>query len=283
MRSPRGGCLGRQSLRALLASHRFALTAGVIVVALGLAGGGPDKSPHACNGGVGAGDLHYSFMGDLPLEECQAKCEELDCPCFDFAGASVQARKGEHCRVCNKGSVVVPLRHSNWGYKAVIHTESAWGMSFLTVVVGSAMLYFGVGYVYNSRTGGTTGAHALPHARYWVELHGLVFDGVAYARNGGRRTARSGYRPVERVMPRSDSTTEKSSRKSKGGPSKQKSGSGRSKREKRSSKEHSVDQTTAPAVALVAGDDASPVTSPVGTVPVGTASAGGGRWVHIPN
>ena len=241
------------------------------------AGGGPDKTSTACNGGVGGGDLHYAFMGDISLEECQAKCEELDCPCFDFAGATAQARKGEHCRVCDKGSMVVPLRHSNWGYKAVIHTESAWGVAFLTVVVGSAALYFGAGYVYNSRTGGAAGVHALPHARYWVELHGLVSDGVAYTRNGGRRTTRSGYRPVERVLRKPDRSTQKSSHKSEKSPSKEKSGSARSK-QKRSSKEHSVDQSTASVV--LAGDDAPSVAS-VGTV--GTASAGGGRWVHVPN
>ena len=217
-------------------------------------------------------------MGDVTLEMCQAKCEELDCPCFDFAGANAKAnvRQGEHCRVCRKGSIVVPLRHSAWGYKAVIRTESDWGMPFLTVFVGSAALYFGGGFVYNSRTGGTTGVHALPHARYWTELHGLVSDGVAYARSGGHRTMRSGYRPVERVKPKLDRSTEKG-RKSKESPSTDKSGSGRRK-EKRSSKEHSVDQTQGPVA--VAVDDASPAAS---TGTVGTASAGGGRWVHVPN
>ena len=144
----------------------------------------------------------------------------------------------------------------------------------MIVVVGSAALYFGAGGVYNSRTQGTTGVHALPHARYWVELLGLVSDGMAYARNGGRRTTRSEYRPVERVRPKPDRSRQRSSRKSKANPSKDKPGATRSK-ERRSSKEHGVDQTAA-----LAGDDASPVAS-VGTT--GTASAGGGRWVHIPN
>ena len=172
------------------------------------------------------------------------------------------------------------MRHSNWGYKAVVRTESAWGTAFLAVVVGSAALYFGAGYVYNSQTGGTTGVRALPHARYWAELYGLVSDGVAYARNGGRRSTRSGYRPVERVRAKStDSSTEKSSKKPKKSPSKENLGSGRSKK-KRSSKEHGADQATAP-VAPVAGDAASPPVASVGTV--GTASAGGGRWVHVPN
>ena len=232
------------------------------------AGGGPDKSPAACNAGVGAGDLHYSFMGDLPLEQCQAKCEELNCPCFDYAGPNAKAtvRTGEHCRVCASGKLAVPLRHSGWGYQAVLRTDSDWGSTFLTVVVGLAALYFGAGYVYNSRTGGTTGIHALPHARYWVELHGLFSDGVAYARNGGH----SGYRSVEGARPKPDLSAEKS-KKSKESPTQEKTSKGSGKRkEKRSSKEQSgtADTSTPAATAAPAA--------------AGTVAAGGGRWVHVP-
>ena len=39
----------------------------------------------------------YAFRGDLDLPGCKAKCEELQCGCFDFTDSGKQ-RTNEKCR-----------------------------------------------------------------------------------------------------------------------------------------------------------------------------------------
>lgn len=218
-------------------------------------------------------------MGDLSLEACQAKCEELSCSCFDFAGASANkaVRKGEHCRICKQGALFLPLQSSTWGYEAVVSTPNNWGATFLLLVAGLSCTYFGGGYVHNSRTRGATGMHALPHARHWVELHGLVSDGVAFAKHGGRARP-GGYRPVERVATSKPGREKETSRAGGGSPAK--AGKASQKKEKKAKKSTAADSGSAPTPAAAA---AQPVTSAPAPAPaVGTASGGGGRWVHVP-
>jgi hypothetical protein len=219
-------------------------------------------------------------MGDLSLEACQAKCEELSCSCFDFAGASANkaVRKGEHCRICKQGALFLPLQSSTWGYEAVVSTPNNWGATFLLLVAGLSCTYFGGGYVHNSRTRGATGMHALPHARHWVELHGLVSDGVAFAKHGGRARPGGYYRPVERVATSKPGREKETSRAGGGSPAK--AGKASQKKEKKAKKSTAADSGSAPTPPAAA---AQPVTSAPAPAPaVGTASGGGGRWVHVP-
>ena len=174
------------------------------------------------------------------------------------------------------------------------HDEGA-GFGALFVIVfgiGSAF-YVGGGLAYGKRTGrGGVGARAHPHYRRWEAIAGLVSDGAAFAKT--RRRGGGGYAPVpsgagggERGQgsPPQQRAEKKERRESKGKEKTEKAekpGSGRSeKKEKISSQDKDKDSkgSSSPGAAP------APASAPAVAAPaaVGTASAGGGRWVHLPN
>ena len=87
-------------------------------------------------------------------------------------------RVGEHCRICPPGSTWLPLQTSAWGYETHSPIPSVWGGSFLLVIAVVCGGYFGGGYAINVRKRGKTGMQALPHHQVWVEVAGLVKDGL---------------------------------------------------------------------------------------------------------
>lgn len=159
------------------------------------------SGPGGCNVGSGAGDLRYDYMGDVSLAECELKCKAITCPCFDYSPAGTPAREGEHCRVCKHGSTHLPLRVSHWGYQVYVPrpARTSWLSLLVIAAAGGAVVYLGAGWVLNTHRAGKRlrGVEALPHARHWIELHGLVCDGIQYCRSmgkgGGRR---AGYAVV---------------------------------------------------------------------------------------
>eukprot|EP01051_Picozoa_sp_SAG22_P023383 SAG22_NODE_6009_length_916_cov_1.659731_1_plen_182_part_00 len=71
------------------------------------------------------GIIHYAYMGDDDFEECERKCIEMECKCFDHADVdptnpnNKKVREGQHCRICPPSMNFMPLQQSNWGYEAL--------------------------------------------------------------------------------------------------------------------------------------------------------------------
>jgi hypothetical protein len=75
------------------------------------------------------------------------------------------------------------------------------GLLFSAVVLGSAVLYLAVGIALRHRRTGAKGLQALPHREQWLQLHGLVMDGVQFTRataagRSGRGGGGGGYAKV---------------------------------------------------------------------------------------
>ena len=164
------------------------------------------------------------------------------------------------------------------------HEEAAGaGMPFVLVLVLAGGAYVGGGVALGRRAGGkAAGLKAHPHWPRWVELGGLVSDGVAFSRAGGKRGSRSsaaGYAPVPSAeAPRGSSGKDKKKEKRTSSGS----GGGKEKeKEKKSSKQKrgSSSSQSAPAAPV----DAPPAPATAAAAPAsGTAAGGGGRWVHLP-
>jgi hypothetical protein len=156
--------------------------------------------------------------------------------------------------------------------------QSNWGSSFLLLCALGSAVYVGGGSAYGARAGGG-GALALqshPHYRRWGELRGLCEDGLRFVRAGGSRPPRAprqggGYVAAP-AAGGSDDAEPRGDRKDKRNKEKRTSSSGGKKGKERGGGEEVaapvVATASAPAVVAVASE--------------GTASAGGGRWVHMP-
>jgi hypothetical protein len=128
--------------------------------------------------------VQYAFMGDVSRTECALKCQQITCPCFDFSATS--RRKGEGCRVCPPSLSCLPLRASGWGYAAILPrydylSAGTWGWAFVCGFVLLVSSYLGVGIVHGVVVKGQRGPEALPNAALWIELPGLVRDGIVRA------------------------------------------------------------------------------------------------------
>ena len=159
-------------------------------------------------------------------------------------------------------------------------------MLLLVAVVGLG--YFGGGIAW-ARHQGSGVAH--PHAALWREVLVLVMDGVAFSRQSGARKA-GGYEVVtgaRRAVKNSSSirgvgsTTESiflATSGSAGKKEKKEKREGREKKEKRESA--GSGDSGKQRQSEVGKGDAVPAAFPPTVAAAGTASAGGGRWVHIP-
>ena len=158
--------------------------------------------------------------------------------------------------------------------RTAMRCESNWGSSFLVVALCVSTVYVGGGRLYHQRHGRSE----WPHATHWAELHSLVVDGATFARARfqGKRVTRqredsylehritSGHtqRDKTELQPekhaRDCSTRKKDSDK---------------RREKPDNAPASVNSSLHPELP-------HPSETSSGTRAV--ASAGGGRWVHVP-
>eukprot|EP01043_Picozoa_sp_COSAG02_P007800 COSAG02_NODE_240_length_27672_cov_67.291445_7_plen_311_part_00 len=165
--------------------------------------------------------------------------------------------------------------------------RSGWG--FMLVLCLSSAGYIGIGIGIRVKRNGAPAALAShPHYRQWQELAGLVTDGVqmtqakltgkpiARQTRGGGGAGGVGYTAIS-----TSSSSPPSSEKRKPKDNKKKS----------KKKTHSSDaaETTADSRVMDDGGTAAqasnsgPAATPAGSPAVkGTASAGGGRWVHVP-
>eukprot|EP01049_Picozoa_sp_SAG25_P006050 SAG25_NODE_436_length_8050_cov_15.278581_9_plen_193_part_00 len=86
----------------------------------------------------------------------------------------------------------------------------SYGGIVAALIIAAGAIYVGCGAVYGRRRRGSArrgGSHVLashPHWHLWVELAGLVTDGVRFvSRQGGRSTDRAGYRSLPPPPPAS--------------------------------------------------------------------------------
>ena len=241
-------------------------------------GGGPTACDNPADPAPGASKYgpNYGYMGDVGLEECRAKAEEMQSPCFDYSPKG-NGRAGEKCRICKAGQAFRPLHESKSQYTAYIHVPS-WGWSAVAVILAPALAYFGLGMLYTSRTKGVPlGWAALPHAALWQEVASLAKDGAAFARGGSAGRGKGfGYAKVGKGE--GEGKQVERHRQGREGKS---SGKEKSVREKSSGKKRKKEERSEPGVptACVQAPSAAPATAPAAA---GTAAGDGGRWVHIP-
>jgi hypothetical protein len=81
--------------------------------------------------------------------------------------------------------------HANeWvGASQCLGIGTDWGTPFLVVLFLGSALYLGGGALYLKKKHGAAGKDLVPHRRKWQHFHGLVLDGFAFARGGGKTKA----------------------------------------------------------------------------------------------
>ncbi len=161
-----------------------------------------------------------------------------------------------------------------------------WGAQLLLALALGGAAYVGGGvfgpFARGSREGpGVKGMLTVhPHYLRWVELGGLVQDGITYAKAG--RSGRA-MPPRSRAEPRDEGRGRRggSSKRSKGRKDSGEGGGsdGEGQRESRGSKKEKKAKRRGKEAELAAPLVASPAPAAAG----GTAAGDGGRWVHVPN
>ena len=95
--------------------------------------------------------------------------------CFQFSTDCHNA-----CRRCD-----IVSRHSKyqvWVGEVQFYESSDVGWVITGILLLGGCSYFGGGYWHNSRSRGLRGVAALPHRQFWMELAGLVEDGMNFSR-----------------------------------------------------------------------------------------------------
>lgn len=157
------------------------------------------------------------------------------------------------------------------------------GVMFLLVFAVVTVVYLVGGVAFAIRTKGappTLRSH--PHAALWEEVRALCEDGVAFARSqtkGGSAGSAAGYVPVENPKPsRKAALTDKAETDRTRGDGQESSKRRKKEKKEKKDKQVGVEQRDAePSLSAPAPAAPAPPAS------IGTASAGGGRWVHVPN
>eukprot|EP01043_Picozoa_sp_COSAG02_P017182 COSAG02_NODE_773_length_17343_cov_61.240373_15_plen_258_part_00 len=167
---------------------------------------------------------------------------------------------------------------------------SEWGPQFLLFSFLAAGAYFGGGGAYRFHKLGSRGPDLLPHQAFWTEMRGLVEDGVAFARAGGKRRSRSGSSKgvAYAAVPDATGAEKKSGRRSTGKDRERdrdsKGARGKEKSGKKREKKHGGEKLDRAERGLTPASAPAPSPAPTaGGAAASTASGGGGRWVHVPN
>ena len=166
------------------------------------------------------------------------------------------------------------------------------GLGFVLVLCLSAAGYVVVGVGLSVKRSGAPAALAShPHYRRWQELGGLVVDGVrvSQAKLTGRpmpRPSRGGIGAGYAAL--SDSASAPSSKGSKHKSEAQASKDDKKKTKKSRSSSSKADTNADDSATMGDGEKGAPASPPPAGAALGgnevkaTASAGGGRWVHVP-
>ena len=120
----------------------------------------------------------YCGRGTLLADKQQADTECAPCPDLP----------GQLCGAMGKGKLAV------YALASVCPAGRAAGWLFSAAVVSAAVLYLAVGTALRHRRTGVRGLQALPHRERWLQVYGLVMDGVQFTRSvgSGRRSSSGG-------------------------------------------------------------------------------------------
>jgi hypothetical protein len=167
-----------------------------------------------------------------------------------------------------------------------VEYHSAWGWMFLGVTIPGVALYVGIGVFLQSRAqGGRPRLGLHPHYSRWVEIRGLVLDGIKFSQQrmrGGGRATPAQTTTVTLLDERHDHASDAGSVRSGGSrSSKSSKSSGQSRKKKAAkSKAASAHPGNGSAVRPVSHEAAAAATAAAPTA-LGSAAGGGGRWVHV--
>lgn len=168
----------------------------------------------------------------------------------------------------------------------VMQGGSAWGMTFLLWFAIATSAYAAGGAAFGSklRAGGEYGSRRRlgplsphPHAAVWLEIAGLVSDGLAFARGGGKNTDSRAYdRKQRQLLGGGGNDGAKKARQDQHhkGANAGKKGTHSLKKDRKKQGRNSTGKERVSAVAIL--DDASVHATPT------AAPAKGGSWVHVP-
>jgi hypothetical protein len=267
-------------------------------------------------------DMHFKSAGPYPhaptlhKEHCCDLCHQTE-GCA--AGIFAKDPKGEEdtCWFKDAATAVKANEEKRPGNTACVRGDYAtaeekqegvesddgvgeWGGNFIKCLVGLGLLYMlgGVAYGRRTRSDGKSGLlwQWHPHWRQWEEVAGLVQDGVAFSRAGGRQrggysevgagagsdggSGNSGRKDEPHSPKREKKSSQKDQRKKDSKDSKESRGSKESKqqRQQRSEDGRAGSEPDSPEQGQRAG---AATTKPEAGAPVTAPSAGGGRWVHV--
>lgn len=235
----------------------------------------PSK-PCADLGGEG-GEAHGFGAADA-----QACCQL----CADYTGNEVckyavfqpAANKNKNCFLKAAPADAIVGGTGNLGMQ-LLPPSSGWGSTLLLILLLLCGGYMGGGVVLGMRTSGKKGLAAHPHYHKWINLQGLVVDGLrsTSGRSSGPANQRSVRDPEASGSYHSTAETEplqpRRHDRKKGSASKEKrqkaAGGGKERQGQK-------------------GSGAAAAKSPPGPVPAsargrGSAAGDGGRWVHVPS
>ena len=222
------------------------------------------------------------------LEQCVAKClacPSAKCTYISFSVTNADCSWYESCDMANLYTVPGKADYQS----QVVRGADGSGRSLVATLLATVVVYLVAGVIYGRRTGNpASGLAAHPQYAKFVSLHGLVTDGVAYAR-GRRGTEATRYTPLGS----SGSSGKKSSRedddvpaqphKESVEPSKRSKSTKRQSEQRKDSRRGASRSNVSDRADQTAPALDKALSAPAGSQTAGTASAGGGRWVHVPN
>lgn len=261
---------------------------------------------------------------DIKVPRCDGPCDcsAADSACFDpKVGASMKTGSLQHqaacCALCTAtadcaGWVIASgvnagtsqddkpfcwLKHelapidkaANRAHGKCVRSYSCsfnWGITFLVWMGLCCAVYFGGGSVFAARTsGGALNLRAHPHYSHWIDLVGLVSDGVAWSRaavqgqsaltTGPQRGVGGGRYTHVREHSSDDNTGGQKRRAAD--KSKNKRNHKKGDKKQKSCKGDAVDSASG-SMSEGASEAAESLQSAVATGVAGTAAGGGGRW-----
>lgn len=157
----------------------------------------------------------------------------------------------------------------------------SWGVSFLAVLFSGVTIYAGGGRLYNRQYG----SNEWPHATQWNELRSLVLDGATFARSRVQGRKQGYYSRVDGTAGSKGVRSPKSkARASTDGHEQARERDSKEKRRKKNATARKMEAEDGEERASLQADVriAPQPTSTSATREKAVASAGGGRWVHVP-
>eukprot|EP01052_Picozoa_sp_SAG31_P007669 SAG31_NODE_369_length_16731_cov_36.453283_6_plen_258_part_00 len=228
------------------------------------------------------------------VESCKADClAHSDCVAISFRYTNPQ------CKLHTDG--VTTQDHGNWNY----YTRSdsgqlapgGFGGSVAALLLLMLCCYVVGGAMLGRRRSGADATVGLsgflsshPHYRHWAQLHGLVWDGLAFVTRKQAHAAESGVGGY-RAAPRAPPGLAAGGKRAEGQACRTSGGGNKPEKEKKSRQRHESGKSgktklkassrDRSAEAAAAGEAVSATRSDVGSRPKTTAAGSGGRWVHV--